>query len=160
MLFCNKAFNPSTKNMPLQQKAQRFPSTRISFWKGFPKQFSRQQNGNRNVSANQFRRLAEGAGDRLHWWDHNHPPLLDLSHWDTCWWPESKPLHLLGGGQTATISTQFWIRKSRTKLDIPYLRQHISGFNPKLSKIICKIISLTSLPAAERNEQSLSVFLH
>lgn len=71
-----------------------------------------------------------------------------------------KQLSAFAGHKRDTFNIQFQTRQSRTKLNIPYLKHHICGFNPKLWKIIGKITGLTSLPAAGRNKPFLPVFLH
>lgn len=74
--------------------------------------------------------------------------------------PARKQVSAFAGHERDTFNIQFQTRQSRTKLNIPYLKHHICGFNPKPRKNVGKITSLTSLPAAGRNKPSLLVFLH
>lgn len=71
----------------------------------------------------------------------------------------SKPLPLLGM-KDIHMQHPALNQAKQNKAGYSLLKIAHQWINPKLSKIIGKIISLTSLPAAGRNEQFLSVFLH
>lgn len=153
MLLCRKTFIHLNKNMHFN-KENVPPSNRISFWKLFLKHFSTDWNRDREISAIQFRRQTPLTGPQLSLF--TRPVLLGYTFIQVA----RKQVSAFSGHKRDTCNIHFWTRQSGTKLNIPYLKHHICGLNPKLRKIIGKMISLTSLPAAGRNKPFLLVFLN